>query len=87
MEKYSSEQMFFVATAHAWCSESLEKGWCLESFLLHQNLAAQNQMRMDAHPPNKIRVNQAFRNFEPFSEIWQCPAGSRMNPTDRCHIW
>ena len=44
-------------------------------------------MKMDAHPPNKIRVNQAFRNFKPFSEIWECPAGSPMNPKDRCQIW
>jgi len=55
--------------------------------LLKYILAAQNQMRMDAHPPNKIRVNQAFRNFRPFSEIWECPAGSPMNPKDRCQVW
>ena len=46
-------------------------------------------MRIDAHPPNKLRVNQGLRNFKPFAEVWQCPVGSAMNPLpkDRCELW
>jgi len=74
LSNYTVEQTFFLAQAQTWCSVTLEK-------------AAINQMRIDAHPPNKLRVNQGLRNFAPFAEVWQCPSGSAMNPTDRCELW
>ena len=71
---FTIDQTFFLGSAHAWCAETLDK-------------AAINQMKMDTHPPNKLRVNQAFRNFKPFSDVWSCPVGSPMNPEEKCNLW
>merc|ERR1712130_1064766 len=51
LDSFSGEKTFFLGSAHTWCAETLDK-------------AAINQMKMDTHPPNKLRVNQALRNFE-----------------------
>jgi len=74
LQNFTTEQAFFLAQAQTWCSVTLDK-------------AAINQMKMDPHPPNKLRVNQGMRNFKPFAEVWNCPVGSNMNPVDRCNLW
>jgi len=74
LDQFTPEQTFFLAQAQTWCSVTLDK-------------AAINQMKMDPHPPNKLRVNQGMRNFKPFADVWQCPVGSNMNPVDRCTLW
>ena len=37
--------------------------------------------------PYKIPVNSSLKNMKEFSLDWNCPAGSPMNPKDRCEIW
>ena len=43
------------------------------------------------HPPNLIRVNGVLRGLNEFSEAFNCPLGSHMNPNPddetRCPIW
>lgn len=36
---------------------------------------------------SKSRVNNVVRNFEPFSEAFECSAGSPMNPEEKCGVW
>ena len=33
------------------------------------------------------RVIGTASNFEEFANVFQCPAGTRMNPTKRCSVW
>ncbi|KAI8890361.1 zincin [Backusella circina FSU 941] len=42
---------------------------------------------VDAHAPDSVRANFLFQNSEEFSKIFHCPAGSKMNPKNKCKIW
>ena len=44
-------------------------------------------MLIDPHAPNKYRVNVVLGNFDQFSKAFNCPAGSKMNPVNKCSIW
>lgn len=39
------------------------------------------------HPPEIFRTNIVLGNSKEFSETFKCPAGSKMNPTDKCSVW
>lgn len=41
----------------------------------------------DEHSPNAARVLGSLRNSPDFAEAWNCPAGSPMNPTQKCTMW
>ncbi|KAL1396528.1 hypothetical protein pipiens_010469 [Culex pipiens pipiens] len=41
----------------------------------------------DRSERSKSRVNNVVRNFEPFSEAFECSAGSPMNPEEKCGVW
>lgn len=41
----------------------------------------------DVHSPSKYRVIGSLSNMEEFSDAWNCPLGSPMNPTDKCVLW
>jgi len=45
------------------------------------------QLLKDVHTPTKYRVIGSLSNMEEFSEAWNCPLGSPMNPTDKCVLW
>ena len=39
------------------------------------------------HAPAPWRVNVVLSNQRKFAEDFECPAESRMNPTERCIVW
>uniref|UniRef100_A0A6V7M0A4 Peptidase M13 C-terminal domain-containing protein n=1 Tax=Bracon brevicornis TaxID=1563983 RepID=A0A6V7M0A4_9HYME len=44
-------------------------------------------MLRDSHSPGHVRLTAVLKNSVEFSEAWQCPEGTNMNPVKKCHIW
>lgn len=73
--KQSNDQIFFLAYAQSWCQ-------------LQRKDYTKMLIRTDPHSPSEVRVNLPLANFPEFAEAYQCPAGSPMNPAERCdNLW
>ena len=70
----TNEQLLFVGYAQTWCSK------------LTPNVVKQ-RLLTDPHSPPHFRVNGPMMNLPAFASAFNCPAGSPMNPSDRCQIW
>mmetsp|Transcript_16149 Transcript_16149/g.37310 ORF Transcript_16149/g.37310 Transcript_16149/m.37310 type:complete len:768 (-) Transcript_16149:97-2400(-) len=68
------KRTFFLALGQTWCSKEQRKG-------------ARASLLTDPHPPNKIRVLGMLSQFQPFSDAFKCPVGSKMNPEKKCSLW
>ncbi|GIY47043.1 endothelin-converting enzyme 1 [Caerostris darwini] len=68
---FTTEQLLYISLAQMWCSVS---SW--EKEQLHYEL--------DIHAPSDIRIIGMLRNLREFSNAFNCPRGSRMNPAERC---
>ena len=64
----TGEQLFYWAYAQSWCSVATD------AFIAHQ-------VRSDAHAPAQTRVWAVLRNQPGFAAAFNCPVGSRMNPS------
>ncbi|VVC39609.1 Hypothetical protein CINCED_3A013094 [Cinara cedri] len=74
LEEFTNEQIYFLAFANNWCEAS--------------TLMSLSQSLLDEHSPNYVRVIAGLTNSEEFSQVWNCPKGTRMNPTtEKCKIW
>lgn len=73
-ESISHEQLFFIAFGNLWCSSLSPE---IVKFLL----------KNDPHSPGKFRVIGTVSNMNEFSEAFQCPSGSAMNPAKKCQVW
>lgn len=71
---FSTDQLFFVAYANTWCE-------AVKSSSLNYILDT------DVHPLGRFRVNVPLQNFPAFSDAFNCPIGSRMNPYEKCRVW
>ncbi|CAH0717488.1 unnamed protein product, partial [Brenthis ino] len=71
---YTPHQLFFLGFAQIWCGNSTIG-------------ALKSKMVEGVHSPNKIRVIGTLSNSKEFSEAWQCPLGSPMNPEHKCVLW
>ncbi|XP_065296411.1 neprilysin-1-like [Dermacentor albipictus] len=74
LEKFSGEQLFFIANAMVWCGKSHKE-------------ALQQQIQYDAHSPKMYRVNVPLRNFGAFSRAFKCNRTSAMHPRSTCVLW
>ncbi|KAH8332424.1 hypothetical protein KR074_003102 [Drosophila pseudoananassae] len=69
----SPEQLFFLGFAQLWCADyEQEHYW--------------EDLGKD-HTINKYRVLGAVSNNHDFSQVYNCPSGSPMNPKNSCRIW
>ena len=71
---YSPNQMFWVSAAQIWCSKYRKE--VLKIIIM-----------TEVHSPARFRVIGSFSNSEEFARDWNCPAGSKMNPTKKCTVW
>jgi membrane metallo-endopeptidase-like protein 1 len=72
---YSQDQLFFIQAAQSKCGKQTPL-----SFLT-------TYRKYPHFPPGKIRVNGALRNNKEFSEVFNCPSTSYMNPPDKCTVY
>jgi len=66
--------LVFVAYAQGWCAIETPE-------------YAKLQVQTNVHSPPKFRVLGPLINLAEFSQVFQCPTGSVMNPGTRCDIW
>ncbi|XP_015599220.1 neprilysin-4 [Cephus cinctus] len=74
LEDFNNQQIFFLSYANTWC-ESIRPELLLYS------------VKTDTHSTSRLRVIGSVSNTQGFSEAFQCPRGSRMNPENRCNLW
>lgn len=68
---FNNKQMFFLRYAQLSCE-------VLDSTKIYER---------DPHSPKKYRVIGPLRNSPQFSETFNCPLDSPMNPSNKCKIW
>ncbi|KAF8796937.1 Endothelin-converting enzyme 1 like protein [Argiope bruennichi] len=68
---FSTEQILYIALAQMWCS-------------VRSKQKEQLHYDQDIHAPSNIRIAGMLRNLREFSEAFNCPSGSFMNPVEKC---
>ncbi|CAB3381601.1 Hypothetical predicted protein [Cloeon dipterum] len=56
-------------------------------FLRYANMWCKNGYPSMNFNPGRHRVLGTLINSRHFAEAWKCPAGSKMNPVDKCILW
>ncbi|KAG8222300.1 hypothetical protein J437_LFUL001842 [Ladona fulva] len=74
LAEYTHEQLFFLGFAHMWCGHATDG-------------ALRSRVVNGVHAPNRFRVMGTLSNMKEFAEAWGCPAGSPMNPKNKCILW
>ncbi|XP_044005621.1 neprilysin-2-like [Aphidius gifuensis] len=71
---YEPKQMFWISFANTWCSK-------------YRLTNLKDSVNLDNHSPNEFRVVGPLSNIQEFSNDFNCPIGSPMNPLTKCSIW
>ncbi|XP_055356530.1 endothelin-converting enzyme homolog [Paramacrobiotus metropolitanus] len=74
LENYTALQLFFISAAQLWCTKTTPDQERLD-------------LLADTHAPNKWRVNGPMSNMREFSQSFNCPLGSKMNPETKNRVW
>ncbi|XP_045472073.1 neprilysin-2-like [Harmonia axyridis] len=74
LSSYSDQQMFWIASASAWCSKTRPER--LKTMLIS-----------DEHVPMYYRINIPLSNSEYFAEDFKCSPETKMNPMIKCKVW
>ncbi|XP_017083168.2 neprilysin-4-like [Drosophila eugracilis] len=72
--QYTAKQLFFISFGQIWCNDA------------HPNVKSL-QVSTDQHMPGKFRVIGPLSNYDEFSKEFNCPAGSPMNPSEKCILY
>ncbi|XP_049813864.1 endothelin-converting enzyme-like 1 [Schistocerca nitens] len=68
------QQLFFLHAAQIYCTILSPEDYII-------------LVEMDFHTPSPERVNGMMMNSPDFSEAYNCPIGSAMNPVKKCSTW
>ncbi|XP_060583095.1 neprilysin-1-like [Ruditapes philippinarum] len=71
---FTHNQLFFINFAQGWC------GVATKEFEI-------NMVPTDTHSPGRYRIIGTLQNNQEFSDVFNCPVGSYMNPEQKCHVW
>eukprot|EP00742_Colponemidia_sp_Colp-10_P001627 GILJ01001746.1.p1 GENE.GILJ01001746.1~~GILJ01001746.1.p1 ORF type:complete len:720 (+),score=122.45 GILJ01001746.1:132-2291(+) len=74
MDEFTNDQLFYVAYAASWCEKQTPQ-------------ALRNQVLTNPHSPAQYRIIAPLTQDPNFAQSFSCPAGSRMNPVNRCKVW
>lgn len=74
LQNYTSNQLFWISAAQTWCTK-------------YKPEALKYTIVTDSHSPGRFRVMGPFMNSVAFSNDFECPQGSPMNPEDKCEVW
>ncbi|CAG5037602.1 unnamed protein product [Parnassius apollo] len=72
--KYNHRQLFFISFAQVWCSAMTKE-------------STKIQIEKDDHTVAKYRVIGPISNLKEFSNEFNCPLDSKMNPKHKCEVW
>lgn len=68
------DQLLFVSHGQVWC------GAYREEYI-------KRALKIDYHSPAKYRIIGPLSNLKSFSDAFNCPVGSTMNPVKKCRVW
>jgi len=71
---YTTDQLFWISAAQTWCS-------------VYRPEAMKMRITTGVHSPGMFRVLGPMSNMKEFSNDFQCPEGSPMNPVSKCEVW
>lgn len=71
---YTTNQLFWISSAQTWCA-------------VFRPEAMKKRILTGVHSPNQFRVLGPLHNMKEFSSDFQCAAGTKMNPIDKCEVW
>lgn len=71
---YTSNQLFWISAAMNWCAKYRPEVLTLA-------------IATDTHSLSEFRVLGPLSNTRYFSQDFNCPLGSRMNPEHKCSVW
>ncbi|CAF2919323.1 unnamed protein product [Rotaria sp. Silwood2] len=74
LQKYTSEQMFFINYAHTWCTKMT-------------NAYAVSRILTDEHSLGQFRVIGPTSNFDEFDRAFGCTPGQGNSRKDKCIVW
>ncbi|CAF4214582.1 unnamed protein product, partial [Rotaria sp. Silwood2] len=74
LQKYSSEQLFFINYANNWCVKMTDA-------------YALNRLRTDVHSLGHLRVIVPTSNFDEFDRAFGCTPGQGNSRKDKCIVW
>jgi len=74
LKGYTNNQLFYISYGQLWCSKARDE-------------AIKQRVLTDPHSPGQFRVNGVLQNQPEFAQHFNCPAGSYMNPTNKCIIF
>lgn len=66
--------MFWISVGNSWCRK-----YRAEIF--------KDLIQTDPHGPSEFRINGPISNMPEFSQDFNCPTGSKMNPQQKCNIY
>ncbi|EFX90025.1 hypothetical protein DAPPUDRAFT_39988 [Daphnia pulex] len=70
---YTDDQLFFITYGQIWCEVLNGDGY--------------EKYTKEAHSPGKYRANGVLQNSPTFSQVFNCPLDSPMNPANKCQLW
>ncbi|XP_059154147.1 neprilysin-1-like isoform X2 [Physella acuta] len=71
---FTHNQLFFINFAQLWCNLMTKED-------------ALSRIKVGVHSPGEFRVIGSVQNSKEFSEAFNCPLGSNMNPQKKCSVW
>uniref|UniRef100_A0A1A9X1W6 Peptidase M13 C-terminal domain-containing protein n=1 Tax=Glossina brevipalpis TaxID=37001 RepID=A0A1A9X1W6_9MUSC len=90
---FTPEQLFWISGAQLWCkvlNNGMDYRYCDSLILILNTFRLETlykQWQEKTHSPYVCRVLGPLRNMPEFSQDFNCPEGSPMNPPIKCYVW